>query len=70
MLKNYIFHVDGDDVVLEADDSICVKELIEILMKRIDCYEPLGIDSVRLFEGYSEKSLSGWYINNISKTCD
>ena len=38
MLKNYIFHVDGDDVVLEADDSICVKELIEILMERIDCY--------------------------------
>lgn len=55
---------------METDDSISVKELIEILMDRIDCYEPLGIDRVRIFEGYSEKSLSGWYIDNILQTCD
>ena len=70
MLNKYLFHIDGDDVVMETDDSISVKELIEILMERTDCYEPLGIDCVRIFEGYSEKSLSGWYIDDISQTCD
>lgn len=55
---------------METDDSISVKELIEILLERIDCYEPLGIDSVRIFEGYSEKNNSGWYIDNILQTCD
>ena len=50
-VKKYLFHIDGDDVVMETDNSISVKELIEILMERIDCYEPLGIDYVRIFEG-------------------
>ena len=65
MLKKYVFHIDGNDVAVETDDSIRVKELIEIILERIDCYEPLGIDSVRIFEGYSEKNNSGWYIDNI-----
>lgn len=29
MLKKYIFHVDVEDVGVDADDSINVKELIE-----------------------------------------
>ena len=70
MVKKNIFHVDGNDVVVEVDDSISVKELIEVLMERIDCFEPLGIDCVRLFEGFSEKSFSGWFIDNISETCN
>lgn len=39
-------------------------------MDRLGCYEPLGMDSVRLFKGFSEKSFSGWYIDNISQTCN
>lgn len=70
MKKMYKFWVDGERIEIEFDDRRSVYELIEHLFDVIDCYEPLGMDIVKLFEYHSSKSNCGWMITDTQKSCN
>lgn len=69
MNQHYLFWIDGERMEIEFDDRRSVIELIEHLFDIIDCYEPLGMDIVKLFECHSPKDNCGWMIIDTQKSC-
>ena len=59
----YLFSMDDDDIFLAEDDSLKIPEGTEYIRVR-DFRKKSGIPKKSIFEAFTAKQLSSWYLNN------
>ena len=66
MIKEYYF--SGDGAIL-FDDQKSVKALIRAAFETFEYYEPMGFDTVTVFQAHHPATDNGWFTNDTSKSC-
>lgn len=66
MIKEYNF--SGDGAIL-FDDQRSVKELLAEAFETFGYYEPMGFDTVTVFQSYHPDTHNGWFTTDTSKSC-
>ena len=59
----YLFSMDDDDIFLAEDESLKIPEGTEYIRVR-DFRKKSGIPKKSIFEAFTAKQLSSWYLNN------
>lgn len=66
MKQTYTFFEGGP---VEFDDEKTVRELIAYAFDQFDFYEPLGMDTVTLFQAHHPDTDDGWFTTDTGRTC-
>lgn len=66
-MKQIYTFFDGGPV--EFDDAKTVRELIAYAFDRFGFYEPLGMETVTLFQAHHPDTDDGWFTTDTARTC-